>query len=73
MLLLFSLALISTATAQSQSTSGAIQGTVNDQNGAVIAGATVAVKNLDNGSQKRSPRTKTVASCFCNCNPDATR
>ncbi len=52
MLLLFSFALISTALAQSQSTTGAIQGTVNDQAGAVIAGATVTVNNLDNNSTK---------------------
>lgn len=52
MLLLFSLALVSTALAQSQSTTGAIQGTVSDPAGAVIAGATVAVNNLDNNSTK---------------------
>ena len=51
-LLLFSFALISTALAQSQSTTGAIQGTVNDQAGAVVAGATVTVNNLDNNSTK---------------------
>ncbi|MBL8191062.1 MAG: TonB-dependent receptor [Acidobacteria bacterium] len=52
MLALLSFALIATAMAQSQSTTGAIQGTVNDQAGAVIAGATVTANNLDNNSTK---------------------
>ena len=42
--LLLMLASISTVLAQSQSTTGSIQGTVSDQAGAVIAGATVEVK-----------------------------
>ncbi|MEP7338479.1 MAG: carboxypeptidase-like regulatory domain-containing protein, partial [Acidobacteriota bacterium] len=41
-----------TAWAQSQSTTGAIQGTVADEAGAVITGATVEVKNLDNNLAK---------------------
>ncbi|HMV85892.1 MAG TPA: carboxypeptidase regulatory-like domain-containing protein [Blastocatellia bacterium] len=50
-LLLFTLTAM-TALAQSQSTTGAVQGTLVDEAGAVIAGATVEVKNLDNGSVK---------------------
>ncbi len=53
--LLCSLALLvsmTTALAQSQSTTGSIQGTISDQAGAVIAGATVEVKNLDTNSTK---------------------
>jgi len=51
LLLLFALASM-TALAQSQSTTGSVQGTLADEAGAVIAGATVEVKNLDNGSVK---------------------
>jgi hypothetical protein len=51
LLLLFALASM-TALAQSQSTTGSVQGTLVDEAGAVIAGATVEVKNLDNGSVK---------------------
>ncbi|MGH9802832.1 MAG: carboxypeptidase regulatory-like domain-containing protein, partial [Blastocatellia bacterium] len=51
MLLLFSFA-FTTALAQSQSTTGSIQGTVSDPAGAVIAGATVEVKNLDTNTTK---------------------
>ncbi len=50
--LLLTLALISTVLAQSQSTTGAIQGTVSDQTGAVIAGATIEVKYLDTNTTK---------------------
>lgn len=50
--LLFLLAAMTTAWAQSQSTTGAVQGTVADEAGAVIAGATVEVKNLDTNSSK---------------------
>src|SRR5207237_7978949 len=35
------------ALAQSQATTGTIQGDVNDANGAAVAGATVEIKNLD--------------------------
>lgn len=37
---------------QSQSTTGLIQGTVTDQNGAVIAGATITVRNTATGFQR---------------------
>lgn len=55
LVLLCSLALLvsmTTALAQSQSTTGSIQGTVSDQTGAVIAGATIEVKNLDTNTTK---------------------
>jgi outer membrane receptor for ferrienterochelin and colicin len=45
--LLVSLASSPTARAQSQITTGVIQGTVSDPNGAVLPGATVEVKNLE--------------------------
>jgi len=38
--------------AQSQATTGLIQGTVADPNGAVVAGATVTVKNIDTGFER---------------------
>ncbi|MCU0238638.1 MAG: TonB-dependent receptor [Pyrinomonadaceae bacterium] len=38
--------------AQSQSTTGLIQGTVTDQNGAVVSGATVTIKNTDTGFER---------------------
>ncbi|MBS1788113.1 MAG: TonB-dependent receptor [Acidobacteria bacterium] len=55
LVVLFSLVLltaVSAALAQSQSTTGSIQGTISDQTGAVIAGATVEVKNLDTNTNK---------------------
>src|SRR5215216_1138893 len=45
--LLVALALAPVAFAQSQITTGVIQGTVSDPNGAVLPGATVEVKNLE--------------------------
>jgi hypothetical protein len=40
------------AFAQSQSTTGLIQGTISDQNGAAVAGATVNIKNTDTGFER---------------------
>src|SRR5213082_739593 len=45
--LLVILAMALPALAQSQATTGTIQGDVNDANGAAVAGATVEIKNLD--------------------------
>jgi Carboxypeptidase regulatory-like domain/TonB-dependent Receptor Plug Domain len=45
------------AFAQSQSTTGSIQGTISDQNGAAVAGATVNIKNANTGFE-RSLTTK---------------
>src|SRR5467141_4412511 len=41
------LAIASMVTAQTQITTGTIQGTVTDVNGAVVPGANVEIKNLD--------------------------
>nr|HMS43493.1 TonB-dependent receptor [Pyrinomonadaceae bacterium] len=50
---IFALLLISSAAfAQSQATTGLIQGTVSDPNGAVVSGATVVVKNTDTGFER---------------------
>lgn len=38
--------------AQSQSTTGLIQGTVTDQNGAVVSGASVTVRNVNTGFER---------------------
>jgi hypothetical protein len=38
--------------AQTQSTTGDIQGTVQDANGAVVPGAAVEIKNVDTGSSR---------------------
>src|SRR5262245_32520674 len=38
--------------AQSQSTTGLIQGTVTDPNGAVVEGATINVKNIGTGFER---------------------
>ncbi|MBO0721743.1 MAG: carboxypeptidase regulatory-like domain-containing protein, partial [Blastocatellia bacterium] len=46
------LSLGTVAQAQSQITTGVIQGTVKDESGAIIAGAAVEVKNLDNNITK---------------------
>ncbi len=40
------------ALAQSQATTGTIQGTIVDPNGAVVSGASVNVKNVDTGSER---------------------
>src|SRR6266404_4710330 len=45
--LLVILAIIPLATAQTQITTGTIQGTVTDTNGAIVPGANVEIKNLD--------------------------
>ncbi len=46
------LLLSSAAFAQSQATTGLIQGTVTDPNGAVVSGATVVVKNTETGFER---------------------
>src|SRR6266851_3968946 len=46
------LAIASVVTAQTQSTTGTIQGTVTDVNGAVVPGANVEIKNLDTNFSK---------------------
>ena len=38
--------------AQSQATTGTVQGTIVDPNGAVVSGATVMVKNLETGFER---------------------
>ncbi|MEW6736098.1 MAG: carboxypeptidase regulatory-like domain-containing protein [Acidobacteriota bacterium] len=43
---------VNTSMAQSQATTGLIQGTVTDSTGAVIAGANVVVKNVDTGFER---------------------
>ena len=43
---------IPTVFAQSQATTGVIQGTVYDQNGAVVPGATALIRNIDTGFQR---------------------
>src|SRR5947208_16907708 len=50
--LLLVLAFAVPALAQSQATTGTIQGDVNDANGAAVAGATVEIKNLDTNLTK---------------------
>jgi len=49
--LLTMLALSANARAQTQITTGTIQGTVSDANGAVLPGANVEIKNLDTNRQ----------------------
>ena len=46
------LAAISTVFAQSQATTGVIQGTVFDQNGAVVPGASAVIRNIDTGFER---------------------
>ena len=50
--LIFALLLVPPIVAQTQITTGTIQGTVEDENGAVVPGATVEVKNLDTNSSR---------------------
>lgn len=50
--LVFVLSLSFAAYAQSQATTGLIQGTVADQNGAVISGASITVKNAGTGFER---------------------
>src|SRR6185369_9997042 len=49
---ILTLLIVPTIFAQSQSTTGTIQGTVEDANGAVVQGATVEVKNLDTNATR---------------------
>lgn len=49
---LLTLTLCLSAFAQSQSTTGLIQGTVTDPNGAVVSGASINVKNMDTGFER---------------------
>ena len=51
-LFILSFCLALTALAQSDSGSAAIDGTVRDQNGAVVQGATVVIKNKDTGLER---------------------
>src|SRR5215510_4099554 len=50
--LLLTLLIISSGFAQTQITTGTIQGTVTDSNGAVVPGANVEIKNLDTNFSK---------------------
>jgi len=50
--LVFTLIFSISAFAQSQATTGLIQGTVTDPNGAVVSGASVNVKNTDTGFER---------------------
>lgn len=50
--LLLSLGLASSASAQSQSINGTIEGTVKDEQGAVLPGVTVTVSNIDTGDTR---------------------
>lgn len=51
-LLMFVAALSAATVAQSQATTGLIQGTVVDPNGAVVSGASINVKNLGTGFER---------------------
>ncbi len=51
-LLLFSVCLVPGVLAQSQATTGVIEGTVVDETGGVLAGATVSIKNTDTNFEK---------------------
>src|SRR5216683_191880 len=50
--LLVVLAMVTVVTAQTQITTGTIQGTVTDANGAIVPGANVEIKNLDTNFSK---------------------
>ncbi len=50
--ILVSLALASTAAAQSQSINGTIEGTVKDEQGAILPGVTITVANIDTGDTR---------------------
>ena len=47
-----SLALVSPAFAQSTAINGTLEGTVKDDQGAVLPGVTVTVSNIDTGDQR---------------------
>jgi hypothetical protein len=49
---LFTICLVLTAVAQSESGSSALEGTVKDQNGAVVQGATIVVKSSGTGLER---------------------
>ncbi|MEQ1924075.1 MAG: carboxypeptidase-like regulatory domain-containing protein, partial [Pyrinomonadaceae bacterium] len=49
---ILTICLIFTASGQSDSGSAAIEGTVKDQNGAIVQGATVVIKNKNTGLER---------------------
>ena len=49
---LLTLALVSPVLAQSNATNGSIEGTVKDEQGALLPGVTITVKNIDTGDQR---------------------
>jgi len=67
--LLTMLALSANARAQTQITTGTIQGTVSDANGAVLPGANVEIKNLDTNLSKIFPLMKVVGLLRWPCHP----
>lgn len=48
----FVLSIFATNFAQSQATTGLMQGTIYDQSGAVVPGATITIKNVDTGFER---------------------
>src|SRR6185369_3422956 len=52
---ILTLLIVPTIFAQSQSTTGTIQGTVVDQNGAAVPGANIEIKNLDTNALRTLP------------------
>ena len=50
--LFIALAMATVASSQTQITTGTIQGTVTDANGAIVPGATVEIKNLETNLTK---------------------
>jgi hypothetical protein len=60
--LVFALSVALSASAQSQITTGTIQGTVQDANGAVVPGANVEIKNVENNSSRTLTTNEEVAS-----------
>src|SRR5205809_2069153 len=50
--LLVVLAMVIVVTSQTQITTGTIQGTVTDANGAIVPGASVEIKNLETNASK---------------------
>ncbi len=49
---LITLSAVAVSFSQSQTTTGTVQGTVTDPNGAVVAGAAITVRNLDTGFER---------------------
>ena len=71
--IILSLTIAASAAAQSQITTGVVDGTVVDASGAVVPGVDVEVRNVDTNLARTFVPIAAAGSSRCNCRPGATR